>query len=821
MKRQFLIILILLAPLLVGFAPDRQQAAITLNVSAGYDGLYQRGQWLPVRISISNQGDNLDGYVRVRLGGLGGLEETTYRTPLDLPRGSRKQLFLYVSVENYSRDIQVEIVNTDGHVAARDTASLRMTNRGDALYAVITQSPYGAVDLSARAIGSGTARQVNWRTEDIPPLAEALSGLDVMLFHDVDTGALRPEQIAALQNWVLSGGHLIVAGGDAWQRTTASLEDLLPVSLRGTVTLESAAAFGAYLRQPAEMLNEAITATVNTPGELARVLVAEGDQPLVVRHRYGAGWVDFLAVDPNAEPLRSWTGTRDLWYTLIASTGQRPSWARGFSEWSTARDATLTTSNTVLPTFLQLCGFLLAYIVLVGPVNYLVLKRVNRREWAWVTIPLLIVLFSVLAYRVGFNLRGNVAIVNRLTVVRAWSEQSNSQVMTLVGVQSPRRLYYDVAVERGYVMRTLPEGGVGVNAPVTVNESTRYEAQDILIDGGTVASLVAEGYALTPGLDAAAEWHLQPGAVPRITGAVVNTTGITLEDAIILIKGEARPLGTLEPGEQVRFEIEVGPQSPAALTLGSTYVWQRPYGYSMWGGGPYSMCFAHSGVPLTLPDVMQGEQFVCSTARVSEREHEIRRRYRLLGALVVDSDESGGRGSGAYIFAWSKQPYLDVELVGREQKTEDTTLHIFEMPVTVANPAARQHVPPGLTTWTVIETGDPATLQNVHPEQGFQVDGATQGAFQFMPLPPVRLARIDELAVYFQGQGEVLVELWDWDAQAWVSVGLDREAEMTVLHDAGRFAGPENAVNVRLSAPDSISYNRVNTIKVGYHGWLE
>ena len=47
-----------------------------------------------------------------------------------------------------------------------------------------------------------------------------------------------------------------------------------------------------------------------------------------------------------------------------------------------------------------------AYILLIGPINYLVLKRLDRREWAWVTMPVLIVVFAVGAYGFGSLLRG-------------------------------------------------------------------------------------------------------------------------------------------------------------------------------------------------------------------------------------------------------------------------------------------------------------------------------------------------------------------------------------------------------------------------------
>ncbi|MBK8024645.1 MAG: hypothetical protein IPK19_25285 [Chloroflexi bacterium] len=50
---------------------------------------------------------------------------------------------------------------------------------------------------------------------------------------------------------------------------------------------------------------------------------------------------------------------------------------------------------------LPLFGFLALYILLVGPANYFLLSRINRREWAWVTIPILILVFSALAHTLG------------------------------------------------------------------------------------------------------------------------------------------------------------------------------------------------------------------------------------------------------------------------------------------------------------------------------------------------------------------------------------------------------------------------------------
>lgn len=53
------------------------------------------------------------------------------------------------------------------------------------------------------------------------------------------------------------------------------------------------------------------------------------------------------------------------------------------------------------PTFLQLLLWIVGYLLLVGVVNFIFLRRIGRPEWGWVTIPAISILFSVLLYVVS------------------------------------------------------------------------------------------------------------------------------------------------------------------------------------------------------------------------------------------------------------------------------------------------------------------------------------------------------------------------------------------------------------------------------------
>ena len=109
----------------------------------------------------------------------------------------------------------------------------------------------------------------------------------------------------------------------------------------------------------------------------------------------------------------------------------------------------------------QLCGFLAIYIIVIGPLNYLVLKRLGRRELAWLTIPcLLIIVYSVVAYLTGFSLRGTQATINRLALVQVWPGTDQAQVDGVIGVLAPRRAIYNLpygGMTLGMRERSVPE----------------------------------------------------------------------------------------------------------------------------------------------------------------------------------------------------------------------------------------------------------------------------------------------------------------------------------------------------------------------------
>ena len=110
-----------------------------------------------------------------------------------------------------------------------------------------------------------------------------------------------------------------------------------------------------------------------------------GDRVIAADMAFGSGSVTLLGFDPAT----SWIAEGDaidvpLWRRLLPP---RSGGTVALADDQTIVGAVANLPSLALPPIGALLVLLAGYIVLVGPVNYLVLRWLDRREWAWVTVP--------------------------------------------------------------------------------------------------------------------------------------------------------------------------------------------------------------------------------------------------------------------------------------------------------------------------------------------------------------------------------------------------------------------------------------------------
>jgi hypothetical protein len=708
-------------PALAGAGHQAAQP-LHLEVRVGFDNYIQPETWTAVHVTASNDGDDISADIQVQVSPFSG-DPAVYSRPIDLPSGSRKQVTLYVAdVPSFSNDFEVRLVSR-GRTLASEHVRVDFVSPTTLLVGVWSDNPQGLGGLGLVAPESGITRVAMLQAEDFPDMPRAWAGLDVLMISSADTGTLTPAQRSALQAWLASGGRLIIAGGIDFQRTLAGLGDVTPVQATGTLTVTVAPLAEAAGQPSTPQLSQQAPVSVGTLADDAVTLVDSLGIPLVAWREMGYGRVTFLAPDPALEPLRTWGADPAIWTYLLSQGDTRPAWAYGFYTWESGRQAVASVPGVSLPSVLQLCGFLAAYVVLIGPVNYLVLTRLKRRELAWLTIPALVVLFSATAYVTGFQLRGSRAILHRLAVIQSWSGSDVAEVDALLGIWSPRRSRYDLTFPPEYLVRPMPRNIGGALTSVSdalIEQGERVTLRGVRVDVASVQPFVVEGFT-TEAPDIASDLVISPQAEGmHITGTVRNNSPLDLDNASIVFGGAARQIGDLAAGAQLRVDVTLAAGS--ALPGSGSALEPFP---------PASLAYSGYYYDTLSQDIAGGDCF-------GVPEHS--RRCNLFNAVrvgqVVDS--------GVYLMGWSDSIPLEISVTNTASDSVDTGLHIIGLEARLQGDAqGLTAIPPGLMTWSLV--GDTQTY--VTPYSLYTYAGEVH-SFRFEPLDLVGPVDVRSLIIH-------------------------------------------------------------------------
>lgn len=774
-----------------------EPSPIEMDARVGFDGYVQQDAYFPVTVTLSNDGDDVDGELRVEMA----LSRTSYTRPVQLPRGSRKQVTFYAAGLSLDGDVRVDLVE-HGRVLASQQVDVQSVSPGTLLVGLWSDTPQNLIGIGEVKPSSDTTVVALLSGDDLPPVGEGWRALDVLLIGDADTGQLTAPQRSAMRDWLMQGGRLIVVGGLSFQRTLSGLGEVTPVLARETVTVPVTPLAAYSLEHFGPQVGLETPVAVGPLAEGAQAVRVSEDVPLVVSRQVGYGQVDFLAADPGLEPLHSWAGLPDLWRGLLVNATPRPPWAYGFNrQWESARNAAASIPGVKLPSVFQLCGFLTLYAVLVGPVNYLVLRRMKRRELAWFTIPALVLLFSVIAYITGFQLRGGRAILHRLTIVQAPAGSEVAKVDALVGVWSPRRSRYDLQFEPGYLARPIPQdlGGALTNiSTVTVEQSQAVTLRDVQVDVGSIQPLVVEGAAENP-LPVESRLTYEKGSdygySTRVSGEIVNQSDIDLQDVTLILGTSTYYLGDFPAGSVLQIDQwgEFSPSSSNALD---------PSPYSAYGG------FYYGYNPLV--EVLHGEGDCWS---MTDR----RRRCDMVASIM----QADGYPQEPFLTGWSEESPSVVEVLNAPSEVVGEAFYIVELPVELQQAGGQQSVeiPPSQMTWQLLEEPQEGYFYSPYD---FWLAENEQLVLRFEPFSMVFDVQFDTITFtvegyyYDEGLQLPLIEARNFNSGEWESLPVEVWGT-TVIQNAERYIDPVGGVELRITGSTTEGVS-ISQLYVGLRG---
>ncbi|MHB1423755.1 MAG: hypothetical protein ACYC3I_11285 [Gemmataceae bacterium] len=421
----------------------------------------------------------------------------------------------------------------------------------------------------------------------------------------------------ALLDWVRRGGRLVLSVGRnqpsvaRWLGKVPLVDGTLPSKLTRPTLPNLHGWCGADPRRKQPLRNIEIARV--GPGPNMHGLVYEdptaGDletRPILLQSSCGLGRVLLVAFDLDSREFSTWDGRNTFWKKLQEEIAPRVSageanlpvgpFGQGGELAIDLKRELESFEDVPVISFGWVALFILFYIVLVGPLDYLLLKKVFKRlELTWITFPVLVLIVSGAAYATAFYFKGDDLRINKIDLVDI-DLHGSGQVygQTWFTLFSPRIQNYTIGLEPAapewggrwnnddadapappVMVATMdgPDPGLGGNTQSLFRRPYEYADDAGGLLGVPIPVWATRSFTSSwrvPLQDAPLKKRPPLQAELRISrdgralsGAITNNLPAELKGVVLFFQGQWYLLGDLVPGEKREvaplFEPDVKP----------------------------------------------------------------------------------------------------------------------------------------------------------------------------------------------------------------------------------------------------------------------
>lgn len=588
-------------------------AQTTLDVRIGWEGWVNPGRWNLMHVTLADTRTRnvtlefhtpYDNYNGIRIG-----QQMTI--------GPQPQTFpLYLPLRHLNPDdlsVIVRDVNTRKRIAHHPspTSSLRGGTQMDPTRHLLGVSGRRValrqvtVQLRGARLEAGYLDPAELPTDPI-----GFDALDVLVLNAPDMNALSGEQQQAIADWVRAGGNLVIWPSDDPVPASGALVDLLPCRVGGSSLIE----------QPLEKLRAAGLSPRFRKLPTRDLSPATGAEPVVLldakelvayRGRAGFGRVFVSPTDLSALVFNDSKSSWKLWRVVLdgmirdlPEDGVTEPQNRfyGIGETGMREGMALRHVGDMLGDvpgagrfgFGYVAGVMIGMMLVVGPLDWFVLKKLGRQPWTWATTGGWIALVSLSAVYAGHVFKSGDLHFRTFELV----DQADGAVVGrthLAAVYSPRTAKYDLKTpteswwhpaspgENYYYYRRSAGNEVAFHQtyrgnspePMVVNVwNLKY------LRGGSTAKGPALIDASLSVKDGGASGERIVGTVTNLGPAPLRNVAVRTKAGLSLFAARAPGASRIEPGQTVTVDAQIDPEPKP---VDPNPKGQRYYGY----GGIY------------------------------------------------------------------------------------------------------------------------------------------------------------------------------------------------------------------------------------------
>jgi hypothetical protein len=394
------------------------------------DGLVRTENWSAVDVQLRNPGPDTVATISLHTNNALG---HAFEREVALPSGAQKQVRVPFYVGSNDQ-VRVQAVTQDRRLA-EGVVPLNPVGPASVSIGIIGEDPLGITAIfetwtlgvpgRVSRVPIDDARRVRtslFSEQTFPTTAAHLASYDMLIWPQAQPEDFTQAQLESLRYWVANGGHLVLSVTDTWRTVKdSSINPMLPAELEGLGEHEDwTDAFIPFpFKAPPPTKAPVVHATLKK--EAHGLSMLDTSHPLWSIGGYGDGSVTLFLADVNVAPFGANKHRATFWRTVLwlpkpgtlEPTGpeqkelvplydllhlqlnQPPS--RRQIDKKKLREKLADIPGISPWPIRWLLLFSGAYLLLIGPIDYLVLRLIGRQPLTWITFPSVIVLFSAAA----------------------------------------------------------------------------------------------------------------------------------------------------------------------------------------------------------------------------------------------------------------------------------------------------------------------------------------------------------------------------------------------------------------------------------------
>jgi hypothetical protein len=750
--RQICLLFCVLSLLVVAWPAAAQTPAIQLQVEPFYEGKYRPGSWMPLRVTVANDGPDVTALINIQAG-------TLYETEIDLPRGAQKSLVLYTRPAGTFRSTAVTRVVIKGTESAKEEIQLAPVSSTTYMIGMLTAQP---PTVTLPRIGNRRFEAIPLTTRDLPDRTEGLSTFDLILIDGAPLIDLPMQSAQALQDWVLNGGQLII-GGERLSETLAQLPRALQIA-----TVDEPANTGPISLLPEIDNSDDISTTKLVGGTETYSVATVEDEVVGVQREVGNGIVTVLGFSLSAPQLSALPADAQFWQVATRPNApsidpMMPARQPGEIQPDQLSFALMQLPALAMPPLSVLGGMLALYLIVIGPGLYFVLRRLDRQAWGWVAIPLATLIFAAGTYGYGLQLRGNDIILNQISIIEPI--EGRTRIRSVAGIFSPTTQSYTINTPKEALFRPLSNdmfrgGGPNMSAGGRYMQGS-HGIRDLQVAQWSMGSFLAE--TMENGASLSAELAL----VDNILKGTISNNGTDPVHDLALIQGSrVTKLGDLRGGETRPVEVKVSDYPGAG-----------------WGE-PLSMQLLRDKWaprhPMGFPP-------------------ELRMHQAVLDSLM---GEPFTMRTQPLIIGWQDDAPIDLNLDRTRVQHQSLTLVMLPMNISY-NQSETINLPRGWLKPSFETTGQSGGICGTQSGSGWYLEqGTINSTFQLPPgLRSIAVSKTELHTVIDNfAANSVSAELYDWSTNEWIPINTNELSKGKTLDQPASYWGPVGTLKLRITA---------------------